>query len=125
MSFLEVFWLMITWYFILAYFVIMIRIVIDVFRSPDLGGASKALWMFCLIVLPFISALFYLISRGSGMTERSNADMQGARAQQEAYIRNAAGTQSPAASIADAKRLLDEGTIDAAEFAALKAKALA
>jgi Short C-terminal domain len=125
MTFWEVFWLMITWYFILAYFVIMIRIVIDIFRSDDLGGVSKALWVFCLLVLPFFSALFYLISRGAGMAERSNAGLQDARAQQDAYIRDAAGTSSAASAIAEAKRLLDAGTIDEAEFAALKAKALA
>ena len=125
MSFWEIFWLMITWYFILAYFVIMIRIVIDIFRSDDLGGVSKALWIFCLLVLPFFSALFYLISRGASMAERANADVRSAQAQQEAYIRNAAGAPSAASQIADAKALLDAGTIDAAELAALKAKALA
>ena len=42
----------------------------------------------------------------------------------DAYIRNVAG-KSPADQIADAKKLLDSGTINADEFAKLKAKALA
>ncbi|GAA3162158.1 hypothetical protein GCM10020255_045790 [Rhodococcus baikonurensis] len=43
---------------------------------------------------------------------------------QDSYIREVAG-KSPAESIADAKALLDAGTISEEEFAALKAKALA
>jgi hypothetical protein len=42
-----------------------------------------------------------------------------------AYIRQAAGGQSPAEQIASAKKLLDAGTISPDEFARLKAKALA
>lgn len=46
-----------------------------------------------------------------------------AKSETDAYIREAAG-HSPAQEIADAKALLDAGTISQAEFDALKAKAL-
>ena len=47
-----------------------------------------------------------------------------ARAHEDSYIREVAG-KSPAEAIADAKALLDAGTITEDEFASLKAKALA
>ena len=47
-----------------------------------------------------------------------------AKQETDAYIREAAG-RSPAQEIADAKALLEAGTISQAEFDSLKAKALA
>ena len=51
--------------------------------------------------------------------------MQAAQADQDAYIQQVAGQKSPAAEIAQAKKLMDSGDITADEFAALKARALA
>ena len=92
-------------------------------RDPDLGGGSKALWIIGLIVLPVLTALLYIVSRGRGMAERQQALVQKARSDTDNYIRGVAG-KSPADQIADAKALLDAGTINADEFAKLKAKAL-
>ena len=47
------------------------------------------------------------------------------QAQFDDYVRQAAGSDSPAHQIEKAKELLDNGTIDQAEFDAIKAKALA
>ena len=58
------------------------------------------------------------------MAGRQRAAMQRAKSDTESYIRDVAG-KSPADQIADAKRLLDAGTINQDEFAKLKAKALA
>ena len=43
----------------------------DVFRSRDLGGFAKTIWVLFIIVLPFLGILVYLIARGHGMTERA------------------------------------------------------
>ena len=77
-----------------------------------------------LIFLPVLTALVYLVARGGGMAARGRASVDRARSDAEAYIKGVAG-RSPAAEIAEAKALLDAGTIDQAEFDKLKAKALA
>jgi hypothetical protein len=86
----------------------------------------KAVWIFCLIFLPFLTAIIYLIARGPGMAERSAQSYALAQQRQDAYIREVAGSTGGGAAdeIAKAKGLLDSGAIDQAEFQALKAKAL-
>lgn len=124
MTFMESFWLVLEIFFFFAYLMVLFQIVGDLIRDRELGGFAKAMWVLALIVVPLISALVYLIARGSGMARRSAAAMEAAREGTETYIRDVAGT-SPAAEIASAKQLLDAGTITPEEFAALKAKALA
>ncbi len=124
MSFWEFFWFLIVTYLFIAYLVIMFRIVIDLFRDHELGGLMKGVWLVCLLFLPFLTALIYLIVRGQGMAERSMAEMQDARSRQDAYIRDVAGGASASDQIAQAKGLLDSGAISQSEYDALKAKAL-
>ncbi|KRD43678.1 PLDc N-terminal domain-containing protein [Cellulomonas sp.] len=123
-SFLDWFWLLVYWFLFFAYLVILFQILGDLFRDRDLGGFAKAVWIIALVFLPFLTALIYVIARGKGMAERQMQAVQQARSDTDSYIREVAG-KSPAEHIADAKALLDAGTIDANEFATLKAKALA
>jgi hypothetical protein len=58
------------------------------------------------------------------MAERSARQSQAIQAQQESYIKDVAGTNSPADQIAQAKKLLDSGAITQAEYESMKAKAL-
>ena len=102
---------------------VLFSIIGDVFRDRELSGGAKALWVFCLIFFTFITALVYLVVRGKGMNERSEAQAAQAREAANNYIRSVAG--SPADEIGRAKALLDAGTITADEYASLKAKALA
>lgn len=122
-NFWDMVWLMISTFFFVAYLIIMFQIVVDLFRDHELGGFAKVLWVIGLIFLPVITAIIYIIARGSGMSRRQLASMERAKAQTETYIKEVAG-KSPAADIADAKALLDAGTITQAEFDRLKAKAL-
>ena len=78
-----------------------------------------------LVIIPYLTAFAYLVFRGPGMAERSRTAETAAEAQARQYIRDAAGTSTPADQIATAKALLDAGTISPAEFEAIKAKALA
>jgi hypothetical protein len=102
----------------------MFNIIADLFRDRTMSGGMKALWMCCLILFPFLTAIVYLIVRGQGMHERQAAAVSQVRSSQEEYIRSVA-TVTPTDQIAQAKSLLDSGAISQAEFDALKAKALA
>ena len=121
------FLLWIFWVFVfVAYLMVVFSIIADIFRDHELNGWLKAIWILFLIFVPFLTALIYLIARGSGMQKRSLAQAQAIQSAQADYIRQAAGSApSPADDIARAKSLLDAGTISQAEFDALKAKALA
>jgi hypothetical protein len=70
------------------------------------------------------TALIYIVSNGAGMAQRQRAAMQRAKSDTEDYIRQVAG-KSPVEQICEAKALLDNGAINADEYAQLKAKALA
>jgi hypothetical protein len=122
-NFWDLMWLILSTFVFVAYLLILFQIVGDLFRDSELGGGSKALWLICLIFLPMLTALIYVITRGTGMANRQRAAMQRSKAEAEDYIRQVAG-KSPAEQIADAKALLDAGTINQDEFAKLKAKAL-
>ncbi|HEY4201910.1 MAG TPA: hypothetical protein VGM83_15265 [Devosiaceae bacterium] len=123
-NFWEFLWLIVSSFFLLAYLVLMFQIIVDLFRDEKLGGFAKAIWVICLFVLPMLTALFYLIVRGGSMAERQSARARQEKSEADAYIRNVAG-KSPATQIAEAKALLDAGTISESEFGMLKAKALA
>ena len=127
-SFIDIFWSMLWFFFLFIWIVILAHIVGDMFRDHSLSGAAKTMWILFLVFLPFLAAFVYLIARGKGMAERSAAQQQRAQEQMASYVRNVAGNGAaapPAEQIGRAKELLDAGTIDQSEFDRLKAKALA
>ena len=98
------------------------------FRSRDLGGFAKTVWILFIIVLPILGMLVYLLARGHGMTERAIESQKEMQRQQTEYIQSVAGSSagaSAAEQISSAKSLLDAGTITPLEFDQMKAKALA
>ena len=115
------------WFFIwIAALMVWFRCLFDLFGDHTLSGWGKAGWALLLILVPWLGALIYLIARGRSMNERQLSRAKEMQAAQEQYIQQVAGTStSPADQIANAKALLDSGTIDQGEFDTLKAKALA
>ncbi len=123
-SFWDYFWSLLVIFAFIAYLIILFNILTDLFwRDHKTSGWVKAIWVFFLIVFPYLTALIYLIARGKGMAERAQAAALAARQETDEYIRQAAG-RSPAQEIADAKSLLDSGAISPDEYEALKAKAM-
>ena len=122
-NFWDFIWLILSTFVFVAYLLILFQIVADLFRDSELGGGSKALWLIGLIFVPMLTALIDVITRGTGMANRQRAAIERSKSEAESYIRQVAG-KSPAEQIADAKALLDAGTITQDEFANLKAKAL-
>lgn len=102
---------------------IFVSIVIDLFRDHELGGWSKAFWLFFLIVIPFLSAFVYLIVRGSGMRDRAIAEQAEAQKMANQYIREVAS--SPVDDLAKLNELKEKGVLSQEEFDRAKAKALA
>ena len=126
-NFWSIIWIVVWSFLFVAYLFVLFYILTDLFRDSELSGWWKALWIIFLIFAPYLTALVYIIARGRGMSERQGAAVQHARAAQDEYIKSVAGSggKSAADHIADAKALLDNGTISQAEFNQLKAKALA
>ena len=124
MSVWQVLWLILVSFAFMAYILLLFFIIGDLFRDRKTSGWIKAVWVLFLFIFPLITALVYLLVRGGGMSERTAAATEQARAAEQEYIRTTAGTNH-AAQIADAKQLLDNGTISAQEFERLKEKALA
>lgn len=110
-----------------AWFMCLFWVIGDIFRSRDLGGAAKTLWVFFVIIAPWLGILIYLIARGGSMQERHLEQAREMQAAQAEYIQSVAGSSSGSATeqVASAKSLLDSGAITQGEFEALKAKALA
>jgi Short C-terminal domain/Phospholipase_D-nuclease N-terminal len=126
-SFIDIFWSVLWFFFLFIWIMILVHIFSDLFRDRSLSGGAKTLWVLFLVFLPFLAVLGYLFTRGKGMAERAAARQQQAQDQFEGYVRTVASTgdATPTEQIAQAKQLLDAGTIDQAEFDRLKAKALA
>ncbi|MBH5333929.1 SHOCT domain-containing protein [Streptomyces pactum] len=87
---LSVFWSMLVFFLWVMWFVLLFRVVLDIFRDDDLSGWGKAGWLVFTVLLPFLGVFVYVVARGRNMGRREAAH---ARAQQEelnAYIRQAA-----------------------------------
>jgi hypothetical protein len=124
MSFWDIIWFIIVSFAFVAYLMVMFSIIGDLFRDDSASGVAKAIWIVCLIFLPFLTSIVYLIARGGGMAERSARTQQANTDAAAAYVRQLAAPPSPADEIAKAKALLDSGAISAQEFGALKARVL-
>jgi hypothetical protein len=111
-------------FLVIAYVMVLFHVIMDLVRDRQLAGGWKVLWLIGLIFIPMLTALIYILARGKGMADRQLAAVEPARSATDAYIRSVGG-KSPAEQIADAKALLDAGTINQGEFDQLKAKALA
>ncbi|PBC39142.1 hypothetical protein CJ179_37860 [Rhodococcus sp. ACS1] len=122
-GFWDFFWFVTVTFLFVAYLMVLFQIITDLFRDHQMSGWLKALWVVFLFLIPFLSALIYLIVRNEGMTKRSAAAFHQVKQAQDSYIREVAG-QSPAQQIADAKALLDSGVITEPEFQAIKSKSL-
>ena len=123
--FLDVFWTILVFFVWVAWFMLLFRVIGDIFRRHDIGGGGKVLWLIFVIILPFLGVFIYLIAESKGMTERSIERAQASQQQFDDYVRETSSSGGAAAEIGQAKQLLDSGAITQAEFDAIKAKALA
>jgi hypothetical protein len=103
---------------------ILITILSDLFRDHELSGWAKAAWVLFLVFIPFLTALIYLIARGSGMRDRAVKAQADAKKHMDSYIQEQAHS-SPADELHKLNDLKEKGAISAEEFDTAKAKLLA
>jgi hypothetical protein len=111
-------------FFMVVYFMMIFRIIGDLFRRDDIGGWGKAGWLLILLFIPFLTMLIYVVTQGNKMAQRDMSQYGALKAQQDEYIRSAARGDT-AFQIKQAHELLGTGAITQAEYDAIKAKALA
>ena len=121
---LGIFWTMLEIFFFIIWIYLLFMVFVDIFRSHDMGGVAKALWVIFVIILPFLGVFVYLIARGGKMHERAAAAAQQQQKAFDSYVQQAAGGSSTADQLSKLADLKEKGTITEAEFATEKAKLL-
>ena len=114
----SIFWFTI----LLAWISLLIHILADIFRDDSLSGGKKALWTIFIVLIPWLGALVYIISRGDSMNTRNR---EAAMARMAVYD----SQRSPAPQVSDELQRLaelrDSGVLTPAEYDQAKAKVLA
>jgi type VI protein secretion system component VasK len=116
-------WTMLEFFLFVIWIWILIAIFGDIFRSHDMSGWAKALWVIFVIVLPFLGILIYLIARGGKMQEHAMKDAAQQKEVFDSHVRAVAST-NVADDLAKLADLKDQGVLTDAEFQAQKAKLL-
>ena len=123
----QVFWAMLWFVLFFIWIWLLIAVFADIFRSHDMGGFAKFLWVVFVIFVPYLGVFVYLIVRGNSMQERSLKRAADQEAQFRGYVQTvaASGGGGAADELAKLADLRDKGVISEDEFQTAKAKALA
>jgi len=111
-------------FFFIVWIWILFTILTDLFRDHEMSGWWKAVWVLFLVFIPFLTALVYLIARGSGMRDRTIKAQADAKQHFDEYVRTQAHA-SPADELHKLNDLKEKGAISQEEFDKAKAKLLA
>lgn len=124
---LDAFWTMLIFVGFFLWIWVAIYVFADIFRSRDMSGWVKALWIVGIFCLPLLGVLIYLIARGHKMQEHAMQDAATQEKQTREYIQSVAanGTTSSAEEISKLVALRDSGALSDTEFETEKAKVLA
>ncbi len=123
LGFFDILWSIFLLFLLIAWFWVLISVVADIFRSQDISGVAKALWIGFVIIIPWLGVLVYIIARGDRMQEHAADAMARAEETRRSYIRSVAQI-SPADELAKLTELKEKGVLTEAEFAAQKARVL-
>jgi phosphoglycerol transferase MdoB-like AlkP superfamily enzyme len=119
----QVFWSMLWFFLFFIWIWLLIVVFSDIFRSHDLSGWAKALWVIFVIIAPYLGVFVYLIARGHKMTQHAAEAAAAQDAATRQYIQQVT-TTSPAEELEKLARLREQGVIDEAEYQRLKTRAL-
>ena len=123
LGFFDILWSIVLLFLLVAWFWVVISVLADVFRSRDMRGISKALWVLFIILIPWLGVLAYILIRGDQMQENQEQAVKQIEDAQRDYIRGVAGT-SPATELEKLAALKEKGALTEEEFAAQKARVL-
>jgi hypothetical protein len=123
---LNIFWTMLWVFAFVIWLWLLFSVFADIFRSHDMRGLAKALWVLFVVVIPFFGVLMYLVVRGGGMHERQEKMAQAQRQAMNDYIKQTAGGSGGVADeLSKLSELHDSGVLSDAEYEQQKKKALA
>jgi hypothetical protein len=122
---LNIFWTTLWFAILIGWIMALFTVLADVFRSRDMGGWAKGLWIFFIIVMPLLGVLIYLIARGGRMADRAAADAAASDQAMRSYIQDVTSSGSTADELAKLADLRDRGAITDAEYEQGKARVLA
>lgn len=122
-GFFDIIWFIFWMFLMVAWFWVVISVVSDIFRSKDMNGFAKALWVGFVIIIPWLGVLTYLLLRGDKMEARNIETMEKIEDAQRDYIRSVAQV-SAADELERLAALKEKGVLNEEEFAAQKAKVL-
>jgi len=108
-------------FFFVIWIWIVITILMDIFRDHEMSGWAKAVWVLFLIFIPFLTALVYLVVRGSGMRERAIKEQADAKKHFDEYVRETAAV-SPVDELHKLDQLKQSGGVTEEEYNKMKAK---
>jgi ABC-type transport system involved in multi-copper enzyme maturation permease subunit len=111
-------------FFFIIWIWILITILSDLFRDHETSGWAKAVWVLFLVFIPFLTALVYLIVRGSGMRDRTIKAQADAKKHFDEYVRTQAHS-TPADELHKLNELKEKGALSDEEFQQAKEKLLA
>jgi hypothetical protein len=88
----------------LFWLILAFHIFVDLFRSHDLGGGAKTLWVLLILIFPLVGCLLYVLIRGGAMHQhevqaQQTPEVEAVQASQEGqkafedYIRQIANTK--------------------------------
>ena len=121
---LDFFWTLLEIFLMVLWIWLAITVFFDIFRSHDMGGPAKAIWVIFVVVFPFLGILVYLIARGGQMHERAEAAAARQQSAFNNYVRHATGSSSTADELVKLAELREKGLLTPEEFEAQKAKIL-
>jgi hypothetical protein len=124
---LDFFLTMLYFFLFIIWIWLLLMVFTDIFRSHDMGGLAKALWVIFVIVIPYLGVLVYLIARGAKMHERAATAAAQQQKAFDSYVKQTAGASADTAAdqLSKLAELKAQGVITDAEFDAQKSKILA
>ncbi|WP_435136065.1 SHOCT domain-containing protein [Actinacidiphila sp. bgisy144] len=122
---LGAFWTVFLLALAVLWFVLLFRVIVDVFRDDDLGGAAKTGWLLFVILLPFLGVFVYVVARGRHMGAREQAHARARQEEFESYVRTTAGANAPEVEqLTKLADMHDKGAISDREYERAKEKVL-